>query len=54
MRDVKIHECCGNCRYAKHEEIDKGIVCCNPDSDSLADWVSETDFCYEYEGEEDE
>lgn len=43
--DVKI--CCKNCDYHIYEDIDKGYVCCNDESDCLAEWT-EDDFCCKY------
>ena len=42
---------CGTCGFRQFESIDKGYVCCCPDSDHAADWVEDTDGCDEwYEG----
>lgn len=35
---------CGNCKYHQYENVSQGWVCCNPDSDYVADWT-EYDFC---------
>mgnify|MGYP000001763842 FL=1 len=43
--DIKI--CCKNCDYHIYEDIDKGYVCCNDESDCLAEWT-EDDFCCKY------
>ncbi len=47
--DDKEKECCGNCRWHKLESVDSGWICCNPDSDNLADWTEWGDSCYEFE-----
>ena len=43
-------ECCGTCKYHKHEGIDDGWGCVNPDSEYLSDWTEYTDGCEEWEG----
>lgn len=35
---------CGNCKYHQYENASQGWVCCNADSDYVADWT-EYDFC---------
>ena len=44
-----MRECCGTCKYHKHENIDDGWVCVNPDSDNLSDWTEYADCCSEWE-----
>lgn len=41
-------ECCGNCKWHKHEDISDGWVCCNSDSEYVADWTEYNDWCEEY------
>lgn len=43
--NVKIS--CKNCDYHIYEDIDEGYVCCNDESDYLAEWT-EDDFCCKY------
>ncbi len=40
---------CGNCAWHKHESIDDGWVCTNPDSEHLSDWTDYEDTCDEWE-----
>lgn len=42
-------DCCGYCKYWKHEDIDDGHVCVNPDSEYIAEWVESEDWCEEFE-----
>lgn len=42
-------ECCGNCKYHQYEDISQGWVCCNQDSEYVADWTDYTDSCEEWE-----
>ena len=41
--------CCGNCKYHKHESVDDGWICTNPESDYVADWTEYSDYCSDYE-----
>lgn len=43
------NKCCGKCKYHRHEDIDNGWVCCNPDSDYCSDWTEYNDYCVDYE-----
>lgn len=43
------HKCCGNCKYHQYEDISQGWVCCNKDSEYIADWTDYTDYCEEWE-----
>jgi hypothetical protein len=45
--------CCQTCKYWVFEEIDRGHICCNPDSDSVADWVEYDDACIVWEGKDE-
>lgn len=45
-------ECCGTCKWHKHESIDDGWVCCNGDSEYVADYTEYEDCCDEWEGRE--
>ena len=38
-----MNECCGNCKYHQYEDISQGLVCCNQDSEYVADWTDYTD-----------
>lgn len=42
-------EVCGNCKWHRHESIDNGWVCTNPDSDYIGDWTDYEDRCWEFE-----
>lgn len=46
-------ECCGNCKYHQHEDISQGWVCCNQDSEYVADWTDYTDCCEEWESRDE-
>ena len=39
----------GNCKYHKYEDISQGWICCNKDSEYIADWTDYTDCCEEWE-----
>ena len=41
---------CGDCRWHRHEDIDDGYICTNPDSDYVADWTEKDDWCSHWEG----
>lgn len=43
-------EICGTCRYHRHEDVDDGWVCVNPDSEYCTDWTEYEDSCEEWEG----
>ena len=36
---------CKDCKYHIFEEIDKGYVCCNDQSEHIADWTEDDDTC---------
>lgn len=36
---------CKNCEYHKYEDIDRGFVCVNSDSDKCADWTPSNYGC---------
>lgn len=46
-------EICGNCKYHKYEEIDKGWICTNPDSEYVADWTDYDFGCMDFEEKDD-
>ena len=50
MEEEKV---CGTCRYYKYETASQGYVCCNCESDYLADWTDYSDFCNEWEGKDE-
>ena len=52
QRSEDMKECCGNCKWHKHEDISDGWVCCNSDSEYVADWTEYNDWCEEYEEKE--
>lgn len=41
---------CETCKYHQHEDIDKGWVCVNDESEYVADWTEYSDSCEEWEG----
>lgn len=43
-------QCCGTCKYHRHEDIDDGFVCVNADSDRCTDWTEYEDSCSAWEG----
>lgn len=49
-----IAQICQNCRYWTHEDISDGHVCTNSDSEYVADWVEEDDWCDEFEERKEE
>lgn len=42
-------EICGTCLWHKHEDVDDGWVCTNPDSEYCSDWTGYEDSCWEWE-----
>ncbi len=42
-------ECCGNCRFHKHEQIGDGWVCVNDESEYLSDFTDYNFCCDEWE-----
>ena len=44
-----MEQCCGTCKYHRYEETSQGYVCCNDQSEYLADWTEYEDVCEEYE-----
>lgn len=44
---------CGNCKYHQYEDISQGWVCCNQDSEYVADWTDYTDCCEEWESRDE-
>ena len=48
-----MNECCGNCKYHQYEDISQGWVCCNQDSEYVADWTDYTDSCEEWESRDE-
>ena len=45
-------KCCGTCIYHKYEDISKGWLCTNPDSEYIADWTECEDSCENWEAGE--
>lgn len=43
-------ECCGTCKYHTHEDITDGFVCCNGNSEYVADWTDYEHCCDEWKG----
>lgn len=44
--------CCGTCKHHHFEDVDRGWVCCNAESEKCADWTERDDWCKEWEGRE--
>lgn len=42
--------CCGNCKHHHFEDVDRGWVCCNSDSDHVSDWTEDSESCRCWEG----
>lgn len=42
-------ECCGTCKWHKHEQTDGDFVCVNAQSEYVADWTEYGFVCDEYE-----
>lgn len=42
-------QCCGNCKYHQHEDVDDGWVCTNSESDYCSDWTEYEDWCPDWE-----
>lgn len=42
-------ECCGTCKWHRHEDIDDGWVCVNDRSEYCTDWTEYGDWCEDYE-----
>lgn len=47
---MEIKQCCGTCKWHKHEPIDDGWVCVNSGSKYCADWTDYDHRCGEWEG----
>ena len=43
-------ECCGTCKWHRHEGIDDGWVCVNADSEYCTLWTEYGDSCIDWEG----
>lgn len=46
-------ECCGNCKWHKYETASQGWVCCNSDSEYVADWTDYEHTCDQWEEREE-
>lgn len=44
-----MREICGECKWHKYEEIDRGYVCVNADSPYCTEWTDYSDSCREFE-----
>lgn len=44
-------KCCGNCNFACYDKMN-GYVCCNPESEYVADFVDYEFCCDEHEEKE--
>ena len=42
-------ECCGTCKWHRHENTSQGRACMNSESDYCADWTDYNDSCDEWE-----
>ena len=49
---MDIDKCCGYCKYHIYEKESQGWVCCNDQSEYLADWTEFNDRCEEFEKRE--
>ena len=47
-----MEECCGTCKYHRYDISSGDWVCCNGDSENVADWTEYNDVCEEWEGRE--
>ena len=45
-------ECCGNCKWHQYDDKYDDWLCCNSDSEYVADWTEYSDWCEEYEERE--
>ncbi len=45
-------ESCETCRWHYQEEVDRGWVCVNPESEYAAEWTEMHDYCDEWERRE--
>ena len=45
-------QCCGNCEYVHYDDM-QGYVCCNSDSEYVADYVEEKHWCEVYKETEE-
>lgn len=43
-------ENCGNCKWHRYENDSQGWVCCNTDSEYVADWTDYKHTCDQWEG----
>ena len=41
-------EICGNCKYHQYEDVTRGWVCVNDESDYLSNWTEYDDSCEEF------
>ena len=46
-------KCCGNCAYHQYYNKTDDWVCCNAESENVADWTDFNDSCMDWEGKED-
>ena len=49
-----MNEVCGTCKYHHHENISEGWVCCNDESEYIADWTEYDHSCDAWEEREQE
>lgn len=42
--------CCGTCKHHHFEDVDRGWVCCNAESEKCADWTEHDEHCKCWEG----
>lgn len=48
MSETKI---CGNCLWYQHEDISRGYVCVNSESEYFAEWMESNEHCDKWEGD---
>ena len=46
-------KCCGTCAYHQYDKETDDWVCCNAESETVADWTDFNDSCMDWEGKED-
>lgn len=49
---METKQCCGNCKWRKHEIITDGFVCVNSDSDYVTEWTDDDHVCDAWESKE--
>lgn len=47
-----MEQICGKCKWHKYEDISQGWICCNADSEYVADWTDYDFSCEDFEEKE--